>query len=541
MEDEHVRLLDKQFASFLAKQSLFSGVEKKNFQNVICSLSTTLAKGDSCLPLSPKELDLVQRSGLSGDKQFPLCIFDGHLYLQRFFQFEKQLAAMVRQMAEESSELSVDTVFVERLFAGRGGENLQRIAAEQALQKHFLIISGGPGTGKTTTVVKVLTLLQKSSPVKLRIALAAPTGKAAMRLQESVTGSVCNLPISETKKADLPVIASTLHRLLGVKRYSPSFRHNRENPLPYDVLVVDEASMVDLSLMHKLVDALRPGSRLVLLGDKNQLASVESGTVLADMMKALPASTVELKKTYRFDQGIQQFADAINRGDKKESWQILSDAKPEHISLLEGDLSDYGGAKYLSYMEAVSKASSKDEYVKLFFMLHSFKILCAVRRGDTGVAGINKMVAKYLTSKGYDCMSAEWYPGRPVMISRNEYGLDLYNGDIGICLPDPQRPGSMKVWFEKSDGKLYGILPGRLSSCETVYALTIHKSQGSEAADVLLVLPEKERALVTRELLYTAVTRASKSVTIAAGRSVFQAAVDARIKRSSGLVRLIAM
>lgn len=540
MGDDTLRLLDKQFSRFLAERSLFSGVEKSFFQDLVCKLSATLAQGDSCLLLSAEEVDLVQRSGLCGDEQLPLCIFEDHLYLQRFFQYEKQLACNVRQLAMESEVLKADVTLVESLFAGQEKEDLQRVAAEQALRKNFLIISGGPGTGKTTTVVKILALLQNASSAKLRIALAAPTGKAAMRLQESIASGIQNLPIAEKDKSNLPLKVSTLHRLLGVKRYSPFFRHNKKNPLPCDVLVVDEASMVDLSLMSKLVAALRPGSRLILLGDRNQLASVESGTVLADMMQALPASTIELIKSYRFDQAIKQFAEAINGGEQKEAWRIVSDRQTEHISLLKEDIASYGGVKYLPYMQAVSCADSKDAYKKLFSMLHSFKILCAVRQGKAGVAGINNMVEQYLTTKGYDCLASEWYPGRPVMISKNEYGLDLYNGDIGICLPDPNRPGSVKVWFEKNDGNLQGVMPGRLSSCETVYALTIHKSQGTEAADVLVVLPEKESTLVTRELLYTAVTRASRSVTVVASQAAFQGAVYSRIRRSSGLAKLIA-
>jgi exodeoxyribonuclease V alpha subunit len=539
MAVEKVRLLDRQFSRFLAKHSLLSGTKNKIFQELVCKLSATLARGDSCLPLLPGEVDLVLRSGLSGENQLPLYIFDDLLYLQRFFQYEKQMSVRICEMLAEPTVLKKDVSFVERLFAGQERRDLQRVAAEQALQNNFLIISGGPGTGKTTTVVKILALLQHASSVSLRISVAAPTGKAAMRLQESISGNIKNLPVSETEKSKLAVKPSTLHRLLGVKRNSPFFRHNSDNPLPCDVLVVDEASMVDLALMSKLVNALRQDCRLILLGDKNQLASVESGTVLADIMTALPSNTVELKKSYRFDQGIKKFAEAINEGSKKEAWQLVSDTQPEHISLLQEELSAYCGSRFLPYIKAVFKAKSKEEYKKLFSLLGSFKILCAVRQGESGVVGINRTVEQYLTTKGYDCLASEWYPGRPVMISKNEYSLDLYNGDIGICLPDPARPERMKVWFEQNDGELLGILPGRIGNCETVYALTIHKSQGTEVENVLVVLPEKETALVSRELLYTAVTRASKSVAVAAGKTVFQAAVGAPIRRSSGLAKMI--
>lgn len=541
MEETKVRLLDSQFAKFLAGHSLLSGEEKRSFQDLVRVLSTKLAAGDSCYPLCPEEEDLVRRSGLCAEEGQPLIVYGGCLYVQRLFQYEKKLAEGIGKMAVESEILTADPAFLERLFAGQGREDLQRIAAQQALLKNFLIISGGPGTGKTSTVVKILALLRKSceSEKMLRIALAAPTGKAAVRLQESITGSVGKLPLAEKERQAFPVQASTLHRLLGVKRNSPFFRHNAERPLACDVLVVDEASMVDTSLMSKLVVALRPGSRLILLGDKNQLASVESGTVLADMMAALPENTVELQKSYRFDEGIKGFAEAVNGGRAKAAWQLLMAEEPAHISLLGEEPATYGGRVYCRYMQAVAGAQGKEDYKQLFAMLHDFRILCATRQGRYGVSGINDGVERFLTEKGYDCMRSEWYPGRPVIISRNQYDLDLYNGDMGICLPDPQSPGIVKVWFERADGSLQGILPGRIASCKTVYALTIHKSQGTEMAEVLVVLPGQESSLVTRELLYTAITRASRIVRVKADESVFRQAVRGRIRRHSGLVRLI--
>lgn len=539
MEEKKIRLLDSQFAKFLAAHSALEGDENRDFQALICKLSMSLAAGDSCYPLSPAEEDLAQRSTLCGEETHPLCVFGGHLYLQRLFQYEKQLAEQITQMTVKPVTLEANNSFQERLFAGQERKDLQRLAAEKALQKNFLIISGGPGTGKTTTVVKVLALLKNASGEDLRIAMAAPTGKAAMRLQESIAGSVQNLPLGDKEKKAFPMQASTLHRLLGVRRHSPFFRHNAKNPLPFDVLVVDEASMVDLALMSKLVDALRPGSRLILLGDKNQLASVESGTVLADMMNALPENTIELEKSYRFDKDIKRFAEAVNTGKGNAAWQMLQDKDPAHISLLGEDVAAYGGEVYSRYMELACKARTVEEYKALFPVLHSFKILCAMKKGRTGVAGINEGVERVLTEKGYDWGHSEWYHGRPVMVVKNEYSMDLYNGDVGICLMDPESPGNVKVWFERLAGGLQGILPGRLKNCETVYALTIHKSQGAEIGEVLVVLPENESTLVTRELLYTAVTRARKTVKIKSSHSAFQLAVQREIKRYSGLVDLI--
>ena len=539
MESNGVRLLDKEFARFLAKRSRLSGKERDAFQRLVCKLSASHASGNSCLPITATEEDLVTRSGLCGEQEYPLTLFSKNLYLQRFFQYERSLASALLPMASETRPVIDVHRYSERLFPGQGRMDPQRQAAEQALHQSLLIISGGPGTGKTTTVVKILALMQCASDKKLQISLAAPTGKAAMRLQDSVVRAAATLDIAEEDKRALPRDVSTLHRLLGVRRHSPYFHHHRENPLPCDVLVIDEASMVDLPLMAKVVTALRPGSRLILLGDRHQLASVESGTVLGDMMAALPGNSIELTRSYRFDSGIKQFSETINRGEYAAAWDMVVKNEPPHISLLQEDVFAYGGRKFLPFMQAVSRATSEEEYVNLFPLLRSFMILCAVRHGIQGVLNINGGVERYLSEKGYACHAKAWYPGRPVLLTKNEYELDLYNGDMGICLPDPQQPDLLKVWFENGHGGVKGILPGRLENCETVFALTIHKSQGSEADHVLVMLPDKEVALVSRELLYTAVTRARKSVTVATEQAVFEQAVTNRTRRASGLARLL--
>jgi len=537
MEEKNIRLLDSQFASFLARRSQLAGREREQFQELVCRLSVGLAAGDSYLPVTNGEEDLVIRSGLAGAADKPLCVVEKCLYMQRDYEYEQSLAQNIRALLLHSVEMTAEESLLDALFGSveTNETDWQKIAAKRALQQNFLIVSGGPGTGKTTTVVKILALLQSASRKQLRIALAAPTGKAAKRLQDSINSSVQELSVPESIKESIPGTASTLHRLLGVRRHSPFFHHNAKNPLFFDLLVIDEASMVDLALMAKLVAALKPGSRLILLGDKDQLASVESGTVLADMIGSLPGNTVELQKSYRFDKGIKRFAHAINTGDAASAWNLMLGRLPENVSLLEGDVAVYGGEMYCKYMEAVGEITSIDDFKGLFQVFHSFKILCALRHGPAGVSGINAAVEKFLTGKGFDCFGTEWYPGRPVIITRNEYSLDLYNGDMGICLPDPENPDSIKVWFERTDGSFQGVLPGRIGSCETVYALTIHKSQGTEVGEVLVVLPEKESTLVTRELLYTAVTRARTSVKVSSSRNVFDCAVAEKIDRHSGL------
>lgn len=546
MLEKTVRLLDSQFAKFLANRSGLTGQDREQFQDIVCRLSISLGAGDSFLPVTNTEAKLISRSVLAWEGKHeagnkPLCLAGTRLYLRRMFDYEQTLAARIATFVADSQKLPLNELLLDTLFGVQTDNEMdfQRLAAVQALEQNFLIISGGPGTGKTTTVVKILALLQSASDGGLKVALAAPTGKAAMRLQESIRNSVQGLSLEDSIVKNIPEKASTLHRLLGVKQYSPFFHHNAENPLLHDVVVVDEASMVDLALMSKLVNALRPGCRLILLGDKDQLASVESGTVLADMISALPENTVQLQRSYRFDRGIKCFAEAINEGDSLRAWHIMVGESPDNVSLLENDVAGYGGSRYSGYMEGVSAAVRVEEYRKLFQMFHSFKILCALRHGPFGVEGVNRAVEKYLSGKGYNCTTTEWYPGRPVMVTRNEYGLDLYNGDIGLCLPDPESPEVLKVWFERTDGTLQGFLPGRLSSCETAYALTIHKSQGAEIGEVLVVLPDRESAVVTRELLYTAVTRARDRVKVKSVRSVFDLAVAGKIQRHSGLaVRL---
>ncbi len=547
MLEKTVRLLDSQFGKFLASRSGLSGIECEQFQDLICRLSVSLGGGNSCLPVNDTELALVRKSTLANDGREeghqPLCLLGNRLYLQRFFAYEQSLVEKVRVLLSSTKELLVEKTTLDELFAKEknGETDWQKAAAVQALKQNFLIISGGPGTGKTTTVVKILALLQIAAQGRLRIALAAPTGKAAMRLQESIVLSVRGIALDAAIAKTIPEKASTLHRLLGVKQYSPFFRHNEENLLLYDVVVIDEASMVDLALMSKLLAALRPDTRLILLGDKDQLASVESGTVLADMIRALPGNTVELQMSYRFDRGIKHFATAINRGDSVAAWKLLGAESPENVTLLEGDAAEYGGKRYSHYMEAVQKAITLDDYSTLFRMFQSFKILCALRHGPEGVQGVNEKVEQVLRGKGFKGMDANWYRGRPVLITRNEYGLDLYNGDIGLCLPDPENPQILKVWFERSDGSLYGVLPGRLGSCETVYGLTIHKSQGAEFGEIVVLLPTRPSPLVTRELLYTAVTRARENVIIKASYSAFDSAVLTRTQRHSGLAELFSM
>jgi len=562
MDDQIFSPLDHQFARFMVRQSGLTGVTADRFELLTKQLSASLAAGHSCLELTSEEEQLLGESGdgpggpnaarardgesclISPDLTTPLVLWHGRLYLQRYYRYELRLAERIKAMAQVQYPVDFDArdtatsmscacqTALDACFGREEEVNWQRQAAEMALKRPLALISGGPGTGKTSTVARILGLLLLTLGPDLQIALAAPTGKAAMRLRESIARNREGLPFAASIKEKMPTSASTLHRLLGVRRHSPLFRHNHANPLPWDVVVVDEASMVDLAMMSKLVDALKPGARLILLGDKDQLASVESGAILADCIQALPENTVTLQKSYRFNQEISAFAQAVNSNDSTAAWAMLSRETQGAVSLLHEPLADFIGSRYARYMQEAAALQGDDDIRQLFPCFNRFRVLCATRRGASGVEIINQQVEQSLAAAGYPCRAGGWYPGRPVMILHNDYGLNLFNGDIGICLPDSTAPSAgdprhgFKVWFEDEDGSLRGYQPYRLPPCETVFAMTIHKSQGSEFGEVLVVLPQADSPLLTRELIYTAITRAQNRVLIASGQAIFNAAIN---------------
>lgn len=539
MADRGHSLLDIHFSRFLAERSSFTGSDKDKFAQLVRTLTCSLEAGHSCLPVTAAESFFLERCTLvSHGEQTPLILHRNKLYLQRYFNYEALLARNIRALSGISFQNEDRKTQLECFFADeKGDEGLQRKAAQLTTTNALTIICGGPGTGKTTTVVKILAMLLEVTDQSLAIALVAPTGKAAMRLSESISNGIARIGLDEKIQEGIPRETKTIHRLLGFKQHSPSFRHTKDNPLGFDVVVVDEASMVDLALMSKLVDALKPGSRLILLGDKDQLASVESGSVLGDLIKSLPSNTVELKKTYRFDSTIKRLAEAINAGKSDSAWKLFLDTSSHNISMLQSEYIDHIVDRYANYMAVVYQQRETD-IREIFAKLNIFQVLCAVHYGARGVDGINTRVESSLARLGYPCRPGGWYPGRPVLVTRNDYGLDLYNGDIGICLMD-RDDGLMKVWFEKPGGELRSYSPYRLPKCETVYAMTIHKSQGSEFDEVVVVLPETDNKILSRELIYTAVTRARKTITLVADNFVFSQALSRNIERHSGLTELL--
>ena len=412
-KDISLSRLDYAFARFLNQLTEFDSEKGKQFKAIIAGLSYAQSEGHSCIGLSETEQDLVLASGLADSTgKCPLVVENNNLYLQRYWSYECQLAKkIVLLTAGKSSTVSIDNI-ISQYFPDSSEVDWQKQAAISAVRNSFTIITGGPGTGKTTTVVKILALLQEISTQPFNIALAAPTGKAAMRLQESIGQSKDKLPCTEIIKQVIPEQVITLHRLLGARPPSPYFKYNSENPLPFDIVVVDEVSMIDLPLMCKLVNALKNDARLILLGDKDQLASVETGTVLADLTLALPAYTQELKKSYRFSGNIKKFAQAINLQKADEAWDLLNQGDAR-LCLLKENLVTYVTDKQLSYLQLIS---AEADVASCFAAFNTFQVLCATRQGENSVNDINQRVVEKLRERKLIQNSGEWYSGRPVMV-----------------------------------------------------------------------------------------------------------------------------
>lgn len=446
--------------------------------------------------------------------------------------------------------------------------NWQKVAAAVALSSRFAVISGGPGTGKTTTVAKLLAAIVSSSdnPNGPEIKLVAPTGKAANRLTESIGKAVEALPVTDSVRRKIPAQASTIHRLLGAIPNRVEFRHHQGNRLHLDVLVVDEASMVDLPLMARLLSALPEHARVILLGDRDQLASVEAGAVLGDIclgagqgfspprakllsaltgfvlpeaagLPAVADSVCLLRKSYRFhaQSGVGQLAYAINAGDTRTLDRVIQSGFRD-IALHELDTDIYSEAIHLAvqgyrpYLTAMVDGLPPRDVLRRF---SECRLLCALSDGPFGVKGLNSVIEKALAKAGLVSPGEEsFYPGRPVMVTQNDHGLGLYNGDIGIVVKQEE---GLRVVFEMADGTVRAFLPSRLPEHQTAYAMTIHKSQGSEFSHTILVLPPTPTPVMTRELVYTGVTRAKDRLDVYATRASLERAVKRKNQRFSGL------
>ena len=379
------------------------------------------------------------------------------------------------------------------------------------MRRRFAVVAGGPGTGKTTTVARIVALLAEQAGAMPLVALAAPTGKAAARLEEAVHAEARRLDVApDVREGLLGLNASTLHRLLGWRPGSHSrFRHHRGNRLPHDVVIVDETSMVSLSLMARVVEAVRPQARLVLVGDPGQLTSIEAGAVLGDIVGAGGPGVAVLEHVYRYGAGIDALASAIRDGDGDAALAALT-AGHRDITWIAVDAGDPAALDALAPVRdgavaaarAVIAAARAGDARTAIDALGAFRVLCAHRRGGHGVAVWTARIEGWL---GGELGRGRWYPGRPLLVTENDYGLRLYNGDTGVVVET--EPGRVAAAFERR-GEPVRFAPSRLSAIETVYAMTVHKSQGSQFGTAAVLLPAPTSQILTRELLYTAVTRA---------------------------------
>jgi exodeoxyribonuclease V alpha subunit len=506
----------------------------------------------------------------------PLQLVGTRLYLDRYWREERQVATDLRargQVEASGVEHTLLAAGLSLLFTG-DPPDYQRLAAATAVLRRFAVVAGGPGTGKTTTVARVLALLYEQAAGAGRrpplVALAAPTGKAAARLEEAVHEEATRLPIAaEAREWLLGLSAVTLHRLLGWQPGNRArFRHDRRNRLPHAVVVVDETSMVALTMMARLLEAVRLAARLVLVGDPDQLASVEAGAVLGDIVgpaaeglllspgaaqslsevagqpvaasdppagAAVADGIVVLRTVHRYRGAIARLAEAVQRGDAGAAMDVLSGTHDD-VAWLQVDVATSGRAALHPVRDAVveagnrvSQAAAAGRGREALAALGGFRLLCAHRRGPYGVSTWTAQVERWLGLAG----ASGWYAGRPLLVTENDYGLGLYNGDSGVVVAHGDA-GGVRAVFERR-GELLELAPQRLASVDTVYAMTVHKAQGSQFDEVAVLLPDATSPILTRELLYTAITRARRRLILVGTEEAVRGAVERPITRASGL------
>jgi len=515
--------------------------------------NSTVFDSDDAPGMSAPDLDLWQQALKSsplvsdGTATTPLVVTpDGRLYLYRYFELERRLAELIMQRTQ-ICDVAIDSTQLEAaldtLFPDDATSADQRNAATLAVHNRFTVISGGPGTGKTATVVRILTLL---SQLKLaapeRMLLCAPTGKAAARLREALADSLAAVTPGDA----LPTDAVTAHRLLGW-RPGKKPRYHAMRPLNCDLLVLDEASMVDLALMVSILEALPAHARLILLGDRDQLSSVEAGAVLGDICRAadsgpLADTLAPLTHNWRFGahSPIAALASAVREARVTDALTLLDDPASAQISLQaaqEDAALDALLAEQITpvYAEVARLVREGADAKAVFEKLGSLMVLCAHRTGPRGVTDLNRRVSVQLGAGGALSPGLPAYPGQPLMVTRNDSALGLFNGDVGVVMPDADSPGRLQAVFLDAGGDERVVSLGRLPEHETAYAMTVHKAQGSQARQVVLVLPTQLSPVLSRELIYTGITRAEQSLEIWAAHEVLAGAIGRSAQRATGL------
>jgi exodeoxyribonuclease V alpha subunit len=516
----------------LAVALLVRGLRNGSVCIELASIASTVGVDDLPWPEPEGWLTAMRASPLLGEPPV-LHLYDERLlYLDRYWREEKQVCDDL--LALRVSKPTGNVPASERLFPA--GYEEQRGAAEIALTQAVTVLTGGPGTGKTTTVARLLALLaEHAGASRLRIALAAPTGKAAARLQEAVQYEVAKLDAADHARLG-ELQAMTLHRLLGSRPDSSSrFRHDRGNRLPHDVIVVDETSMVSLSMMARLLEAVRPDARLILVGDADQLASVEAGAVLADLVDGLLARTdvrvAALRTSHRFGRSIGALAEAIRVGNADDALALLR-CGDQHIEFVETN--DAGGDLrpiLLPHALRLRQAAILGAAEEALTTLNQHRLLCAHRAGPYGVRHWNRQVELWLSEDTGQPPWSEWYVGRPLLVTANDYGLRVYNGDTGVVIAGAE---GLRAVIAGAGGRL-NFATSRLCDVDTMHAMTIHKSQGSQADEVTVIMPSADSRLLTRELFYTAVTRARGKVRVVGSEASVRAAIDRRAARATGL------
>jgi exodeoxyribonuclease V alpha subunit len=513
----------------------------------VCVDLSTLAAADDTLPWpsSAGWLDAVEASPLAA--RSVIQVDGGLLYLDRYHREEGQ----VRDDVLARFALPPPVVHEATLAAGAGrlfpGEGYaeQRAAALAAARQWTTVLTGGPGTGKTTTVAGLLALVaEQAEPRPLRIALTAPTGKAAARLQEAVEDVQTGERFTAEDRARLGHLhASTLHRLLGWRPGSSTrFKHHRGNKLPHDVIVVDETSMVSLTMMARLIEAVRTDARLILVGDPDQLASVEAGALLSDLVVGLaarvPSTVAALRTTHRFGEAIGGLAAALRDGDPDRVLALLTSGE-EALELVDPEdaaAMDTLQADLTRHAVGVRDAALAGDAAAAIAAADAHRLLCAHRDGPWGAAHWNRQIERWLGEASGAPVGAtwgqEWYAGRPILVTANDYGFGLFNGDTGVTVAS----GDGLIAVIAGAG-LARFAPSRLGDIETLHAMTVHKSQGSQASAVTVLLPPADSPLLTRELFYTAVTRAQERVRVVGTAESVRAAVTRRALRATGLQR----